>query len=83
MVSSEFPQSRRVRSRTRSLNRTNAAGAIRRFGIGPILKLKPRTFRCSGRSTALLAALSRSLSRPVRKDATLAITRSPRVKPVG
>jgi hypothetical protein len=79
MVSSEFPQSRRVRSRTRSLNRTNAAGAIRRFGIGPILKLKPRTFRCSGRSTALLAALSRS----VRKDATLAITRSPRVKPVG
>jgi|HubBroStandDraft_6_1064221.scaffolds.fasta_scaffold56715_4 hypothetical protein len=34
MVSSEFPQSRRVRSRTRSLNRTNAAGAIRRFGSG-------------------------------------------------
>jgi hypothetical protein len=46
--SSEFPRLRRVRSRTRCLNRSSAAGAIRRFGIGPILKLKPRNFRCSG-----------------------------------
>ena len=48
MASSEAPPRRRVRPRTRSLNRSSAAGAIRRFGTGPILQLKPRNFRRSG-----------------------------------
>lgn len=45
MASSEVPHLRRVSPRTRSLNRSNAAGAIRRFGTAPVLKLKLGNFR--------------------------------------
>ena len=54
---------RRVISRTFVLNRLTALGAIARATVGPAVKVKPRNFRSHGRATALLAALTVSLSR--------------------
>ena len=53
---------RRVSSRTRSLKRSTAFGAIRRFGVSACVKLKPRNFRSNGRATALFASFTLSLS---------------------
>jgi hypothetical protein len=44
-----------VISRTRSLNRSIAFGAIRRFGSACRVKLKPRNFRSCGLATALFS----------------------------
>ena len=46
-----MPRVRRVSSRTRSLNRRIALGAMRRLGFLADVKLKPRNFRCHGRAT--------------------------------
>ena len=71
------PRLRYVSSRIRSLNRSTAFGAIRRFGCRPLVKLKPRNFRSHGRATALFCWFTLSLSLSERKRVTLAITRSP------
>ena len=42
-----------VSSRIRSLNRSTAFGAIRRFGVPALVKLNPRNFLAQGRATAL------------------------------
>ena len=68
---------RRVSSRTRSLKRSTAFGAIRRRGSLPFVKLKPRNFRSLGRATALFAWFTWSLSFVVRNRVMLSITRSP------
>ena len=57
------PLRRRVISRTRSLNRFTAFGAIRRFGSACPVKLNPRNFRSCGRATALFSLFTFSLSR--------------------
>ena len=51
------PRCRRVRSRTRSLNRATALSAMRRRGCGSSVTVKPRNDRCHGRATALFCAL--------------------------
>ena len=71
------PRVRRVSSRTRSLNRSTAFGAIRRFGCLRFVKLKPRNFRSHGRATALFCSFTLSLSFVVMNRVMLSITRSP------
>ena len=69
---------RRFSSRMRSLNRASACGATRRRGGAlPVVKLKPRNLRRDGRSTALLAAFTRSSRGLATTRVTLAMTRSP------
>ena len=71
------PLVRLVISRIRSLNRTTAFGAIRRFGVLVQVKLNPRNFRCHGLATALFCSFTLSLSFVVRNRFRLSITRSP------
>jgi hypothetical protein len=66
---------RRVISRIRCLNRFKAFGAIARLTSGPAVKLNPRSFRSSGRATALFASFTLSLSFYVVNRVTLSITR--------
>ena len=47
------PLVRLVSSRIRSLNRSTAFGAMRRFGMPALMKLNPRVFLAHGRATAL------------------------------
>src|SRR5206468_6765657 len=56
------PRVRLVSSRTRSLKRITAFGAIRRFGVFALVKLNPRNFRSHGRATALFCSFTLSLS---------------------
>src|SRR3954463_1373293 len=56
------PRFRPVSSRIRSLNRSTAFGAIRRFGMPALVKLNPRNFLAQGRATALFCWFTRSLS---------------------
>ena len=56
------PRVRLVSSRIRSLNRSTAFGAIRRFGVPALVKLNPRNFRSHGRATALFCWFTLSLS---------------------
>src|SRR5450755_3963892 len=71
------PLVRLVSSRTRSLNRRTAFGAIRRFGSRLLVKLNPRNLRSHGRATALFCWFTLSLSFVVMNAEMLAITRSP------
>ena len=72
-----IPRVRRVSSRTRSLNRFTAFGAMRRFGEAEFVKLKPRNFRSQGSATALLDSFTFSLSCVLMNRVRLFITRSP------
>ena len=74
------PRFRRVISRTRSLKRRMAFGAILRRSSRSSpkrLKVNPRNVRSSGRATALFWALTLSLSRFSMKLVTLSMTRCP------
>lgn len=73
-----IPRFRRVISRTRSLKRRIAFGAILRRGSVDApkrLKVNPRNVRSSGRATALFRALTLSLSCFSMKLVTLSMTR--------
>src|ERR1700756_4468842 len=70
-----MPRVLRVCSRTRSLKRAIALGAIRLLGSRSPVKLNPRNFLCPGRATALFAWFTLSLSRCVMKCVMLSITR--------
>ena len=71
------PRVRLVSSRTRSLKRTTAFGAIRRLGVSAFVKLNPRNFRSHGSATALFCWFTLSLSLVVMNRTALFITRSP------
>jgi hypothetical protein len=71
------PLVRLVSSRTRSLNRFTACGAMRRLGVAVRVKLKPRNFRSQGCATALFCSFTLSLSCLLMNRVRLAITRSP------
>jgi hypothetical protein len=71
------PRFRLVSSRIRSLNRSTAFGAIRRFGVPALVKLNPRNFLAQGRATALLCWFTWSLSLLMMNRVRLSITRSP------
>jgi hypothetical protein len=61
---------RRVSSRILALKRASAAGAMRRRGSFPLVKLKPRNLRTLGLAIALLALLTFSLRRLARNLST-------------
>jgi hypothetical protein len=56
------PRVRLVSSRTRSVKRSTAFGAIRRLGVSALVKLNPRNFRSHGCATALFGSFTLSLS---------------------
>jgi hypothetical protein len=57
--------------------RSTALGAIRRFGIVPLVKLNPRNFRSHGRATALFSRFTFSLRLPSRSLVSPLIRRWP------
>src|SRR6266498_3478367 len=67
------PLVRLVSSRIRSLNRSTAFGAIRRFGMPALVKLNPRNFLAHGRATALFCWFILSLSFAVMNRVRLSI----------
>ena len=66
-----------VISRTRSLNRFCAFGAIRRRGAFSLVKLNPRNFRFHGAATALFSLFTFSFSFFPMKSVMPSITRCP------